>query len=315
VGIAFHPQDGLDVDTWFKHADMALYCAKKDGRGIYRCYNEQLSQAVTEHHLLESDLRRALDGGELEVHFQPKFSCASLEIVGFEALARWRHPTRGYVSPATFIRIAEDCGLITRLGQWVLEEACQSVAAWEPRYPVAVNVSVMQLRNGGLKDQIATVLERTGLQPHHLEIEVTESVMAEDDAIVLENLRATKALGIPIALDDFGTGYSSLSYLRRFPFDKIKIDRSFVQGQVEDPGMRVILEAILAMCHNLGLSTIGEGVETQEQLDLLRARGCTELQGYLLGRPMPRQQIQDFIRSKESAEPLGMKTDSLLAMS
>jgi diguanylate cyclase (GGDEF)-like protein len=298
LGIAFHPQDGLDVDTWFKHADMALYSAKKGGRGTYRCFNEQLSQAVTEHHRLEGDLRRALDGGELEVHFQPKFNCKSLDIVGFEALARWRHPTRGYVSPAVFIRIAEDCGLITRLGKWVLEEACACVATWEPRYPVAVNISVMQLRDGGLKDQIAEVLTATGMLPRHLEVEVTESVLADDDQTVLDNLRAIKALGIPIALDDFGTGYSSLSYLRRFPFDTVKIDRSFVQGQAEDPGMRVILEAILGMCHNLGLLTIGEGIETQAQLEVLRDLGCTEVQGYLLGRPMPRDQIQGFIRGK-----------------
>jgi diguanylate cyclase (GGDEF)-like protein len=300
LGIAFYPQDGLDADTWFKHADMALYCAKNSGRGVYRCFDQQLSQAMTEHHLLESDLRRALDGGELEVYFQPKFDSRTLEIVGFEALARWRHPTRGFVSPAVFIRIAEDCGLIIRLGRWVLEQACQCVATWEPRYPVAVNVSVMQLRDGGLKNEIAAVLARTGLRPDQLELEVTESVMAEDDPTVIENLRAAKAMGILIALDDFGTGYSSLSYLRRFPFDKVKIDRSFVQGQADDPGMRVILEAILGMCHNLGLSTIGEGVETQTQLDLLADRGCTEIQGFLLGRPMPREQIQNFIRSKLS---------------
>jgi diguanylate cyclase (GGDEF)-like protein len=303
LGIAFHPQDGLDANTWFKHADMALYGAKNGGRGIYRCFDEQLSQAVTEHHLLQSDLRRALDGGELEVHFQPKFSCRSLEIAGFEALARWRHPTRGYVSPAAFIRIAEDSGLIGRLGRWILERACECVATWEPRYPVAVNVSVAQLHDDGLKDQIGAVLIQTGLRPEHLEIEVTESVMADDDQTVLENLRAIKAMGIQITQDDFGTGSSSLSYLRRFSFDKIKIDRSFVQGQADDPGVRTILEAILSLCQNLGLETIGEGVETQEQLDVLRDRGCTEVQGYLLGRPMPSEQVGDFIRS--NVRPVG----------
>ncbi|HEX3574788.1 MAG TPA: EAL domain-containing protein, partial [Rhodopila sp.] len=298
LGIAFHPQDGLDVDTWLKHADMALYSAKHGGRGTYRCFDQQLFQAVTEHHLLEIELRQALVGEGLEVHFQPKFACGSLEITGFEALARWRHPSRGYISPAVFIRIAEDCGLIGRLGRWVLENACKNAAAWEPRYPVAVNVSVMQLHDNTLKDHIATVLRRTGLQPQDLEIEVTESVMADDDQVVLDNLRAIKAMGIKIALDDFGTGFSSLSYLRRFSFDKIKIDRSFVQGQADDPGVRVILEAILGMCHNLGLTTVGEGIETREQLDLLRNRGCTEVQGYLLGRPMPAKQIPAFIRGK-----------------
>jgi diguanylate cyclase (GGDEF)-like protein len=298
LGIAFHPQDGRDADTWLKHADMALYNAKHGGRGVYRCFDQQLFQAVTDQHLLEIELRMALDGEGLEVHFQPKFACNALEITGFEALARWRHPSRGYISPAVFIRIAEDCGLIHRLGQWVLEHACECVAEWEPRYPVAVNVSVMQLRDNGLKDHIATVLRKTGLQPRNLEIEVTESVMADDDQVVLDNLRAIKAMGIKIALDDFGTGFSSLSYLRRFSFDKIKIDRSFVQGQADDPGVRVILEAILGMCHNLGLTTVGEGIETREQLDLLRNRGCTEVQGYLLGRPMPAKQIPAFIRGK-----------------
>jgi len=179
---------------------------------------------------------------------------------------------------------------------------------------VAVNVSVMQLRDDGLQDGIAAVLARTGLRPEHLEIEVTESVMADNDQTVLENLRAIKAMGIPIALDDFGTGYSSLSYLRRFSFDKIKIDRSFVQGQADDPGVRVILEAILGMCQNLGLKTIGEGIETQEQLDVLRDRGCTEVQGYLLGRPMPRDRVQTFIRSHlgspAATGPLGAEPET-----
>jgi len=295
LGIAFHPQDGLDIDTLFKHADMALYSAKTAGRGVYRCFDERLVESMTAHRMLESDLRRAIDAGALEVYFQPKFSAVTLKIVGFEALARWRHPTRGYVSPDVFIRIAEDCGLISRLGRWILEQACKAVATWEPRLPVAVNVSVMQLHDGGLQDAIGAVLERTGLAPKHLEIEVTESVLADDDQTVLGNLQAIKALGIQIALDDFGTGYSSLSYLRRFHFDKIKIDRAFVQGQAVDPGVRVILEAILDMCRNLGLATVGEGVETAEQLALLRDRGCTEIQGYLLGRPMPPDKVQDFI--------------------
>ena len=298
LGIAFHPQDGLDINTWLKHADMALYGAKNGGRGTYRCFDEQLSQAATETHRLERDLRQALDNQQLEVYFQPKFNCLSHEISGFEALARWRHPTDGFISPAVFIRIAEDCGLIGRLGAWALEEACRCAAGWAPRSPVAVNVSVMQLRDGGLKDTVAAVLRRHGLKPEHLEIEVTESVMADDDTTVLESLRAIKAMGVAIALDDFGTGYSSLSYLRRFPFDKIKIDRAFVQGQDDDPGVRVILEAILGMCNNLGLATTGEGIETQQQLDLLRDRGCTDAQGFLLGRPMPAAEVQAFIRSR-----------------
>ena len=185
------------MDTLFKHADMALYSAKTAGRGVYRCFDELLVASMTAHRMLESDLRRAIDTGALEVFFQPKFSAATLKIVGFEALARWRHPTRGYVSPDVFIRIAEDCGLINRLGRWILEQACKAVATWEPRLPVAVNVSVMQLHDGGLHDAIGAVLERTGLAPKHLEIEVTESVLADDDQTVLGNLQAIKALGNP----------------------------------------------------------------------------------------------------------------------
>jgi diguanylate cyclase (GGDEF)-like protein len=314
VGIAFYPRDGLDVDTLFRHADLALYSAKTAGRGVYRCFDEQLSQAAADHRQLESDLRQALDAEALEVYFQPKFSAVSLRIVGFEALARWPHPTRGYVSPDVFIRIAEDCGLINRLGRWILEQVCKSVATWEPRLPVAVNVSVMQLQDGGLKDDIAAVLGQTGLRSEHLEIEVTESVLADDNQTVLGNLKAIKAMGIRIALDDFGTGYSSLSYLRRFSFDKIKIDKAFVQGQADDPGVRVILEAILGMCNNLGLATIAEGVETQEQLQLLQALGCSEIQGYLLGRPMPRDRVQTFIRSHlgspAATGPLGAEPET-----
>ncbi|WP_428491120.1 bifunctional diguanylate cyclase/phosphodiesterase [Rhodopila sp.] len=296
LGIAFYPRDGLDVDTLLNQADMALYSAKTGGRGVYRCFDEHLTQAVTDRRLLERDLRRALDDDALEVHFQPKFDSASLRVIGFEALARWRHPVRGFVSPDVFIRLAESCGLIDRLGRWVLSRACAAVASWEPRLPVAVNVSVMQLHNDGLKDDIAASLLRAGLAPEHLEIEVTESVLADDGQAVLANLKAIKAMGVRIALDDFGTGYSSLSYLRRFCFDKIKIDRAFVQGQADDAGVRVILEAILDMCHNLGLATVGEGVETADQLAALRERGCSEIQGYLLGRPMPAGQVQDFIR-------------------
>jgi len=303
LGIAFYTRDGLDVDTLLNHADMALYSAKSGGRGMYRCFDEHLAQAVTDRRLLESDLRRALDDDGLEVHFQPKFDCSSLQVVGFEALARWRHPVRGYVSPDVFIRTAESCGLIDRLGRWILERACAGTATWEPRLPVAVNVSVMQLHNGGLKDDIAAVLQRTGLAPEHLEIEVTETVLADDDQTVLANLQAIKALGIRIALDDFGTGYSSLSYLRRFSFDKIKIDRAFVQDQADDPGVRVILEAILEMCRNLGLATVGEGVETAEQLTALRDCGCTEVQGYIFSRPRPARELPMLIKTlQETSE-------------
>jgi diguanylate cyclase (GGDEF)-like protein len=295
IGITMYPSDGHDGDALFKHADIALYCAKAAGRGTYRFFDPQMTRAVNEHRLLESGLRWALDNQALELHFQPKFDCNSLAIVGLEALVRWRHPTRGNISPQTFIRIAEECGLIKRLGLWVIEEACRSATAWKLRRPVAVNVSLLQLYDGDLPGGIAEILRRTGLPADMLEIEVTESVMADDNQVVMESLHALKAMGIRIALDDFGTGYSSLSYLRRFSFDKIKIDKSFVQGQAHDQGVRVILEAILGMCHKLGLPVIGEGVETRQQLAMLRQYGCTEVQGYLLGRPIPANAVEKFV--------------------
>jgi diguanylate cyclase (GGDEF)-like protein len=287
IGIAFHPTDGLDGDALLKHADIALYCAKADGRGLFRNFDVRMTYAVNEHRLLESGLRRVLDNRELEVHFQPIFNCESLEVTGFEALARWRHPTRGYIPPDVFIRIAEECGLIGRLGARVLEQACTAAAAWQPPCRIAVNVSILQLRDGGLQDEVAAILTRSGLPATLLEIEVTESVMADDNKIVLDTLLALKAMGVRIVLDDFGTGYSSLSYLRRFSFDKIKIDKAFVQGQASDRGVRVILESILGMCRNLGVPVVGEGVETRQQLAVLRAGDCAEVQGYLLGKPMP----------------------------
>jgi diguanylate cyclase (GGDEF)-like protein len=295
IGIALYPTDGHDGDALFKHADIALYSAKAAGRGTFRFFDPQMTRSVNEHRLLESGLRWALDNDALEVHYQPKFACNSLSIVGFEALARWRHPTRGAISPETFVRVAEQCGLIKRLGLWVIEQACEAAAKWKSRLPVAVNVSLLQLYERDLPGEIAAILKRTGLPAALLEIEVTESVMADDNQAVLESLHALKAMGIRIALDDFGTGYSSLSYLRRFSFDKIKIDKSFVQGQAHDQGVRVILEAILGMCHKLGLAVVGEGVETRQQLAMLRQYGCTEAQGYLLGRPIQGNAVENFV--------------------
>lgn len=296
IGVAFYPQDGQDGDTLLKHSDIALYSAKAAGRGTFRFFDAEMTRAVNEHRLLESGLRWALDNQTLKVHFQPKFACDTLRIVGFEALVRWQHPTRGSISPETFIRIAEECGLIKRLGLWVIEQACSVAAGWQSRLPVAVNVSLLQFHDGDLQNDIAKILARTGLAAELFEIEVTESVMADDNPAVMNTLHALKAMGIRIALDDFGTGYSSLSYLRRFSFDKIKIDKTFVQGQAFDQGVRVILEAILGMCHKLGLATVGEGVETRQQLTMLRQCGCTEVQGYLLGRPIPANAVEKFVQ-------------------
>jgi diguanylate cyclase (GGDEF)-like protein len=311
IGIAFHPKDGLDGDALFKHADIALYSAKAAGRGTFRCFDTQMTRAVNENRLLESGLRWALENDALDLRFQPKFACKTLAVVGFEALVRWRHPIRGDISPETFIRVAEECGLIKRLGLWVIERACTTAAGWKTRQPIAVNVSLLQLRDGDLQHDIAEILRRTGLPAEMLEIEVTESVMANDNRAVLDILHALKAMGIRISLDDFGTGYSSLSYLRRFSFDRIKIDKTFVQGQAHDQGVRVILEAILGMCHKLGLVVVGEGVETRQQLAMLRHCGCTEVQGYLLGRPLPAEAVEAFLQN--CMRDLGQE-DGLVAM-
>jgi diguanylate cyclase (GGDEF)-like protein len=317
VGIALYPKDGDDADTLFRNAAAALDSAKAFGCNTFRFYDHAMGQAVSEQRQLEADLRKALDDDALDVHFQPKFNSQTLALSGFEALARWRHPERGNVSPGVFIPLAERCGLIRLLGQRILEKTCRCAAAWPRTYPVAVNVSVPQLRDGALKEQIEAILEETGLGASHLEIEVTESVVAEDGQTVLANLEAIRAMGIRVSLDDFGTGYSSLSYLRRFPFDKIKIDRAFVQGQADDPGVRVILEMILGMCQRLGLGTIGEGIETQAQLDVLREHGCTEVQGFLLGRPMPQGAAIAFIETvvAAAADPGGQAPAELMLAS
>jgi len=300
AGIAISPRDGSEADILLKHADIALYVAKALGRGTYRCFEQSMTLAVSERRMLESELRRALEEDELELHFQPQFSCDTLEVVGFEALLRWRHPTRGYVPPATFIPVAEESGLINQLGIWVLEQACAVAASWRPCRRVAVNVSLVQLRDGKLQDQISAILQQSGLSPDMLEIEVTESVMAEENRLVLDALNSIRAAGVQVALDDFGTGYSSLSYLWRFPFDRIKIDKSFVLGQQHDARIRIILETILTLCERLRLPVVCEGVETEQQLEILRNFGCTDVQGYLLARPMPSGALESFLHSRSS---------------
>ena len=297
AGLAFYPKDGVDNDALLKYADIALYAAKADGRGTFRCFDHRMTEAVNERRLLESGLRRALESNELKLEFQPIFATDSLEVAGFEALARWHHPERGYIAPDTFIRIAEECGLINRLGHWVIEQACIAAASWRSPCRIGVNVSPTQLRDGRFQDELAGILRETGLPPRLLEIEVTENVMLDNNHAALDTLRNLKRMGVRIALDDFGTGYSSLGSLRRFPFDKIKIDKSFVQGQSTDHGVRVILEAILGMCRNLDLPVVGEGVETQQQLALLRQGGCTEVQGFWLGTPIASDAMEQFLGS------------------
>jgi diguanylate cyclase (GGDEF)-like protein len=299
AGVAMFPADGLGTEDLLRSADMALCRAKSDGRGTVRRYEAWMAQSVQDRLLLERDLRLALERGELEVYMQPQFSCETMRVTGFEALARWRHPVRGMVPPGVFIPVAEECGLIVAVGRLMLERACELAAAWRPKCSVAVNLSPIQFRDAGLPDLLAGILRRTGLDAGLLELEVTEGVLINDAEQALGSLRALKALGVRLALDDFGTGYSSLSYLRRFPFDRIKIDKTFVQAQEHDDGTRAILEAVLAMSSRLNIAVIAEGVETEDQLQMLRGQGCGEVQGFLLARPMPSADVQAFLSAAD----------------
>jgi diguanylate cyclase (GGDEF)-like protein len=307
LGIALHPRDGDDVTTLFRHADIALSRAKLAGRGTAQSFDPAMMISFEENRMVESDLRRALDSDELELRLQPQFSCETLEVTGFEALTRWRHPTRGMLSPAVFIPIAERSGLINPLGLWAIEQACKAAISWPSRHRVAVNLSPSQLRCETIQDDIRGILRRTQFPAHLLELEVTESVLLDEDQRTLETLHRLRSMDIRVTLDDFGTGYSSLSYLRRFPFDKIKIDKSFIQGQGTDRGTRVILEAMIRMCTDLGLDVVAEGVETELQLNELRQLGCREIQGFLLGEPLLPTMVESFLTNhgrRSAAEPV-----------
>jgi diguanylate cyclase (GGDEF)-like protein/PAS domain S-box-containing protein len=297
IGIAVYPEDGTDCATLQKNADTALYRAKADGKGSSRRFESWMDHSLAERRSLERDLRLAIEHHEIEVFFQPQFACDTLRVTGFEALVRWNHAERGFVPPGVFIPLAEECGLIMQIGRTVLEQSCTLAAGWRPRCRVAVNLSPVQFRDSGLLSLLSSVLLSTGFPASLLELEVTEGVLIKDEEQALGTLRALKDLGVHIALDDFGTGYSGLSYLRSFPFDGIKIDKCFVHAQQQDAGTRTILEAVLAMSNRLNLRVIAEGVETEEQLAMLRKQGCAEVQGFLLGRPMPASEVQDFLRS------------------
>lgn len=313
MGVAFCPDDGADATTLLRHADLALREAKTDCRGWARAFNPAMEQALSRERMLESDLRRALDGNELELRFQPQFSSETLDVTGFEALARWHHPERGELSPDLFIPIAEKSGLINAIGLWAIEEACGAAAFWHERHRVAVNISSSQLRSETIEADIRAILRKTQFPPHLLELEVTERVLLDEDERVLETLHRLRAMDIRVTLDDFGAGYSSLSYLRRFPFDKIKIDKSFVMGQSEDRGTRVILEAMIRLCSDLGFDVVAEGVETDQQLQDVRALGCQEIQGYLMSEPMRPEAVEAFLIRHGRSSGIGRARPDLYA--
>ncbi len=306
VGIAVGPGDGLRPDKLLRNADLALYRAKGDGRGTFRFFEPAMDLQMQTRRIVELDLRKALPAGEFELYYQPVVNLASNEISGFEALIRWNHPERGVVSPATFIPMAEEIGFIVPIGEWVIRQACATAAQWPGNLHVAVNISAVQFRSPGLMRVIVGALATSGLHPTRLEIEITETVLLHNKEATLAVLHQLRALGIRIAMDDFGTGYSSLTYLQSFPFDKIKIDRSFVKDITESTGSLNIVRAVAALAKGLGMMATAEGVETREQLDRIASEGCTEMQGFLFSKPLPAQEIERlFLSGREAQKVLG----------
>ncbi len=301
IGIAVGPADGADADLLLKNADLALYRAKQDGRGVFRFFEPALDAAARKRRQLELDLREALQGGQFRLNFQPIFDLKKDRIGGFEALLRWEHPTRGNIPPIDFISVAEDTGLIIAIGEWVMQDACRQATAWPEHVRVAVNVSPLQFRNSGFQNVIFQALTRSGLTPNRLEVEITESVFLEGESSVVDLLHQLRAMGVRVALDDFGTGYSSLSYLRSFPFDKIKIDKSFVNNVAEEESSAAIVRAIVELATALHMETTAEGVEDRDQLARLRGQGCGSIQGYLFSRPVEGESVLAMIEGPMSA--------------
>jgi diguanylate cyclase (GGDEF)-like protein/PAS domain S-box-containing protein len=291
VGVAVAPSDGVLSDELLKKADMALYRAKADGRGAFHFFERAMDEKLQERRALELDLRAALVNGEFELYYQPLYNLAANAVIGCEALLRWSHPLRGMISPAEFIPLAEEIGLIVPLGEWVLRTACAQAATWPDPIRLAVNLSPAQFRDRQLVSTVISALAASGVAAERLELEITESVLLQDNAANMAILHDLKALGVRISMDDFGTGYSSLSYLRSFPFDKIKIDQTFVRDILEDSDALAIIKAVLDLGASMGVVTTAEGVETLEQMDELRLLGCAEVQGYFISRPAPAADI------------------------
>jgi diguanylate cyclase (GGDEF)-like protein len=303
IGIAFTTDERTGTDELLKGADIALYRAKAEGRGTFRFFEAEMDARIQARRRLELDLRQALAEGQFEVHYQPLISVKTRAVNGAEALVRWRHPTRGMVSPAEFIPVAEETGLISALGIWVLDRACADAMTWPDYVKVAVNLSPEQFKNPRLADDVAESLDRSGLPPHRLELEITESLLLQDSDAILSILHELRAHGVRMSMDDFGTGYSSLSYLRRFPFDKIKIDQSFVRNLSEREDCVAIVRAVIGLGRSLGMSVTAEGVETEEQFTLLEAEGCNQVQGYLFSPPQPIDAVSELI-DRYVAQPL-----------
>lgn len=300
VGIAIGPNDGLTHHDLMRNADLALYRAKAQGRGTFRFFEPEMDAQAQARRVLENDLRKALAAGEFELHYQPSMNIERGQVSGFEALIRWQHPQKGLIGPDAFIPLAEEIGLIVPLGEWVIREACSTASTWPGELSIAVNLSAVQFRSPGLVKVIFNALAASGLAPSRLELEVTETILLEDTETTLATLYSLRELGVRVAMDDFGTGYSSLSYLQSFPFDKIKIDRSFVRDITESAGSLNIVRAVAALAKGLGMTATAEGVETQEQLDTVALEGCTEMQGFLLSKPLPASGVEHLLETLQN---------------
>jgi diguanylate cyclase (GGDEF)-like protein len=299
IGIAIAPNDGANPDLLLKNADMALYLAKGDGRGTHRFFEREMDKRLQLRRALELDLRKAIANGEFEVYYQPILYLQTGKVSGFEALLRWNHPERGMISPMDFIPLAEETGLILPLGEWVLRTACAHAAKWPQPIGVAVNLSAMQFKGRNLVQLTLNALAASGLPAARLDLEITESVLLQDESHTLSLLHQLREIGVRISMDDFGTGYSSLAYLRNFPFDKIKIDRSFVRDILVRKDCQAIIRAVVGLARSLGITTIIEGIETKEQLAFAKADGCDEGQGYLFAKPMPEREVAEFLAKCE----------------
>ena len=295
IGIALSPGDGMTSGELMRNADLALYRAKEDGGGVHRFFEREMDRQAQKRRDMELDLRRAFANGEFELHYQPLVDIATDRICGFESLLRWRHPDKGMISPADFIPVAEDIGLIVSIGEWVLREACSEAVKWPAHVKVAVNLSPVQFRSRNLVQVVVSALANSGLSPTRLELEITESLFLAETEANLAILHQLRELGVGISMDDFGTGYSSLSYLRSFPFDKIKIDRSFVKDLARRSDCVAIVRAISGLGRSLNITTTAEGVETLDQLDRLRAEGCNQVQGFLFSAAKPASEVAELL--------------------
>jgi diguanylate cyclase (GGDEF)-like protein len=302
IGIGIYPQDGADAATLVANTDAALFRAKSELRGTIRFFEMSMDKQLRERRALQQDLHSAISRSELDLHYQPQAHIDG-EITGFEALARWHHPRHGLVPPSTFVPLAEESGLIVPLGEWILRTACREAASWPRPLRIGINLSPVQFRHGDLPRLVHEILLETGLAPSRLELEITEGVLIDNFTRAVAVLRRLKGLGVRIAMDDFGTGYSSLSYLQSFPFDKMKIDQAFIANLGHSHQAATIIRAVIALGRGLNLPVVAEGVETDEQLRFLAAEGCSEFQGYLVGRPKPIDEYAHMVGRAQADYP------------